>query len=94
LLADDFRSIGDHGFVLDKVKWIGKFSDFTYLSLDSSDVDVRSYEHAAIVRYVQRSRSIWQGQEMALTVRASQTWVEQGDSWVLAGIQFSPLDDA
>ncbi|MEU5563450.1 nuclear transport factor 2 family protein [Micromonospora musae] len=94
LLADDFRSIGDQGHVLDKAQWIGKFAEFAYLSLDSSDVEVHRYEHAAIVRCVQRSRSTWRDQEMALTVRVSQTWVEQPEGWQLAGIQFSTLGEA
>jgi hypothetical protein len=93
LLADDFRSIGDQGYVLDKAQWIGKFAEFGYTSLESTDVEVRSYDHAAIVRCVHRSRSIWRDQEMASTVRASQTWVEQPEGWRLAGIQFSTLAD-
>ena len=94
LLTDDFRSIGDQGYVLDKTQWLAKFADFSYLSLRSSDVEVSGYGHAAIVRYVQRSSSRWQGHEMSLTSRVSQTWVEQADGWRLAGIQFSTLPDA
>src|SRR3954449_11298065 len=75
LLADDFRSIGEQGYVLDKAQWIGKFADFAYTSLESSDVEVCAYDHAAIIRCVQRSRATWQGRAMALTVRVSQTWV-------------------
>ncbi|MFI5911072.1 DUF4440 domain-containing protein [Dactylosporangium sp. NPDC051541] len=93
LLADDFRSIGDQGFVLDKAGWIGKFADFAYTGLDCSDVEVSRYDGAAIVRYVQRSRSVWQGHEMALRSRVSQTWVEQAGGWKLAGVQFSTLAD-
>jgi hypothetical protein len=89
LLADDFRSIGEQGYVLDKAQWLGKFADFAYTSLESSDVEVSFYGHAAIVRCVQRSRSTWRGQEMALTVRVSQTWVELPEGWRLAGLQFS-----
>ncbi|TDC38656.1 nuclear transport factor 2 family protein [Micromonospora sp. 15K316] len=94
LLTDDFRSIGDQGYLLDKAQWIGKFADFAYLSLESSDVEVNPYAHAAIVRCVQRSRSAWRGQEMTLTVRVSQTWVEQPEGWRLAGVQFSTLAEA
>lgn len=94
LLADDFRSIGDQGYMLDKAHWIAKFADFSYTSLQSSDVEVSRYDHAAIVRYVQRSESVWRGREMALTARVSQTWIEQADGWRLAGIQFSSLGDA
>lgn len=94
MLADDFRSIGDQGYVLDKAGWIGKFAEFAYTSLESSEVEVSGYGHAAIVRCVQRSRSVWRDQEMGLTVRVSQTWVEQDGDWRLAGIQFSPLGEA
>ncbi|GLW33105.1 nuclear transport factor 2 family protein [Actinoplanes regularis] len=91
LLAEDFRSIGEQGHVLDKAQWIGKFAEFAYRSLESSDVEVRRYDRAAIVRCVQRSRSVWRGREMALTVRVSQTWVELPEGWRLAGLQFSSL---
>ncbi|MEU8335984.1 nuclear transport factor 2 family protein [Micromonospora tulbaghiae] len=91
LLADDFRSIGEQGYVLDKAQWIGKFAEFGYTSLESGEVEVSFYGHAAIVRCVQRSHSTWRGQDMALTVRVSQTWVELPDGWRLAGIQFSSL---
>lgn len=94
LLADDFRSIGEQGYVLDKAQWLDKFAEFAYTSLESSDVEVRRYRHAAIVRCVQRSRSTWRGQQMSLTVRVSQTWVELSDGWRLAGIQFSSLGGA
>lgn len=94
LLADDFRSIGEQGYVLDKAQWVGRFAEFAYTSLQSSEVEVCSYGHAAIVRCVQRSHSTWRGQKMALTVRVSQTWVELSEGWRLAGIQFSSLDGA
>jgi len=94
LLADDFRSIGEQGYLLDKAQWVGKFADFVYTSLESSEVEVCFYGHAAVVRCVQRSHSVWRGQEMALTVRVSQTWVELPEGWRLAGIQFSSLGGA
>lgn len=62
--------------MLEKARWIGKFAEFAYTSLESDQVEVSFYGHAAIVRCVQRSHSTWRGQDMALTVRVSQTWVE------------------
>jgi hypothetical protein len=94
LLAEDFRSIGDQGYVLDKAQWLGKFAEFGYASLESSDVEVCFYGHAAIDRCVQRSRSAWRGQQMTLAVRVSQTWIEFPQGWRLAGIQFSSLGGA
>lgn len=91
LLADDFRSIGEQGHLLDKAQWLGKFAEFSYASLESSDVETAFYGHTAIIRCVQRSQSTWRGQQMALTVRVSQTWIELPEGWRLAGIQFSSL---
>lgn len=94
MLAGGFRSIGEQGYVLDKAQWVGKFAEFAYTTLESSDVEVCFYGHVAISRCVQRSHSAWRGQEMALTVRVSQTWVELPEGWRLAGIQFSSLGGA
>ncbi|MEU7989214.1 nuclear transport factor 2 family protein [Streptosporangium canum] len=94
LLADDFMSIGERGYQLDKRQWIDRHADFGYLSLETSELDVRCYDRAAIVRCVQRSRASWRGDVMTLTVRLSQTWIELPGGWRLAGIQFSSLDQA
>jgi hypothetical protein len=92
LLADDFSSIGERGFQLDKRQWIDRHADFAYLSLQTTELDVRRYDRAAIVRCVQRSRATWRGEPMTLAVRLSQVWIELPDAWRLAGIQFSSLD--
>ncbi|MEU9825442.1 nuclear transport factor 2 family protein [Micromonospora chersina] len=94
LLAEDFMSIGEQGYLLDKRQWIDRHADFAYLSLTTTQLDVRRYDRAAIVRCVQRGRATWRGEVMTLTVRLSQTWVELPDGWRLAGIQFSSLDPA
>jgi hypothetical protein len=94
LLAHDFRSIGEQGYVLDKAQWLGKFAEFAYTSLESSEIEVAFYGAAAIVRCVQRSHSTWRGQEMTLTTRVGQTWVELPEGWRLAGLQFSTLGGA
>jgi hypothetical protein len=91
LLANDFQSIGEQGFVLDKRQWIGRHGDFRYLDIETTEVDVRRYDKAAIVRCVQRSRATWQGSQLTLAVRMSQVWVAQSGGWRLAGIQFSSL---
>ena len=94
LLADDFMSIDERGFQLDKQQWIARHADFAYLSLETAELAVRCYDRAAIVRCVQRSRASWRGDAMTLTVRLSQVWIELPDGWRLAGIQFSSLDPA
>jgi hypothetical protein len=74
LLADDFLSIGEHGYQLGKKEWIGRHGEFRYLSIETTEVDVRRYDKTAIVRCVQRSRATWRGEPMALAVRLSQVW--------------------
>jgi hypothetical protein len=92
LLAEDFLSIGPKGFVLSKSEWIDRHVHFTYHSLETSDVDIRTYgSDTAIVRNIQRNRATYRDTESEIAVRVSQTWVRQSGSWRLAGIQFSPL---
>lgn len=91
LLVDDFLSIGERGFVLDKKRWVGRHEDFRYLSIETSEVDVRRYDRTAILRCVQRSSATWRGDPMTLATRVSQVWIERPDGWRLAAIQFSTL---
>lgn len=91
LLADDFRSIGEQGYQLGKREWIDRHRDFRYLSIETTELDVRNYDKTAIVRCAQRSRASWRGEEMALAVRLSQVWIRQPDGWRLVAIQFSAL---
>jgi ketosteroid isomerase-like protein len=94
LLADDFLSIGEQGFQLGKREWIARHREFRYLSIETTEVDVRRYDKTAIVRCVQRSRASWRGDPMTLAVRLSQVWIQQPDGWRLAAIQFSTLGSA
>jgi hypothetical protein len=91
LLADDFLSIGEQGYQLGKQEWIGRHGEFRYLSVETSEVDVRRYDNAAVVRCVQRSRASWRGEAMALAVRLSQVWIWRPSGWQLVAIQFSTL---
>jgi len=91
LLADDFLSIGEQGYQLGKREWIDRHRDFSYLSIQTSEVDVRRYDKTAILRCAQRSSAFWRGEAMTLAVRLSQVWIEQPDGWRLVAIQFSSL---
>jgi ketosteroid isomerase-like protein len=91
LLADDFLSIGERGYQLGKREWIDRHRDFRYLSVETTELDVRHYGTTAIVRCAQRSRATWRGEEMALAVRLSQVWIQQPEGWRLVAIQFSTL---
>ena len=91
LIADDFLSIGPKGFVLNKREWIDRHVHFKYLELQTSEVDVRLYNKAAIVRNIQKNKATYKDESIEIAVRVMQVWVEQGSRWQLAGIQFSPL---
>ena len=91
LLADDFLSIGEQGYQLGKREWIDRHRDFRYLSVETTELDVRHYGTTAIVRCAQRSRASWRGEEMALAVRLSQVWIQEPDGWQFVAIQFSTL---
>jgi len=91
LLADDFLSIGEQGYQLGKQAWIDRHREFRYLSIDTTEVDVRRYGTTAIVRCAQRSHASWRGEEMRLAVRVSQVWIRHPDRWRLVAIQFSTL---
>lgn len=91
LLAEDFLSIGEQGFVLSKPEWIGRHREFRYLSIATSELDVRRYGEATIVRCVQHSRASWRGEPMELAVRLSQVWIRQLAGWRIVAIQFSTL---
>jgi hypothetical protein len=92
LLADDFMSIGERGYLLGRQEWLDIHGEFAYQALETREVDVRRYDRAAILRCVQHSRATWRGAEMTLATRLSQTWVELPGGWRLAGVQYSPLD--
>jgi hypothetical protein len=91
LIAEDFLSIGPRGFVLDKRQWIDRHDAFAYQALDTSELDVREYLGAAVVRTVQRNRATYADQHVQIATRVCQVWVDQESRWRLASIQFSPL---
>lgn len=94
LIADGFRSIGPRGFIMDKQQWIDRHDLFRYLELHTSQTEVSDFGVMAIVRNVQTNHASYQDREVRLSVRVSQTWIRANDRWQLAGIQFSPMDEA
>ena len=50
LLADDFLSIGERGYQHGKREWIDRHRDFRYLSVETTEPNVRHDGPTAIVR--------------------------------------------
>jgi hypothetical protein len=94
LIDDDFVSIGPRGFSLDKEQWIDRHNQFSYKELDTSELDVRVYDGAAIVREVQRNRSRYENKELEFAFRVGHVWTGKDGDWKLVAIQFSPLAEA
>ena len=86
-----FLSIGPKGFLLDKQQWIDRHDFFSYQVLDVTEVDVRVFGDAAIVREVQRNQATSHGRDVPVSTRVSHVWLYREGDWRLAGIQFSPL---
>src|ERR1043165_7356598 len=76
LLAEDFRSIGPKGFVLDKAQWVGRHGQFKYLQLETTDTEIRLYPGAAIVTNIQHNKAIYNGNPIELSVRVAQVWIQ------------------
>jgi hypothetical protein len=91
LIGDGFLSIGPKKFVLDNEGWIGRHVHFKYLALETSEMDVRLYGRAAIVRTVQKNTARYKDEEVRLTVRVGQVWVRTDGGDRLVAIQFSPM---
>ena len=56
-----------------------------------SEHDIRLYDKTALVRNVQHNKAQYKDQNVDLTVRVSQVWVQQDGEWRLVAIQFSPM---
>ena len=91
LLTEDFFSIGDQGYVLNRQGWIDRLGEYRLIKYETTDVTVRLYEHTAIVHGTQRSEATWLGEAMTSNVRFSQVWVQLQSGWQVASVQFSPL---
>jgi ketosteroid isomerase-like protein len=92
-LADDFIGIGPRGFMLSKEEWLQRHTsgDLKYESLSLDDVKVRVYGDAAIVTGSESQRAKYRDQDVPGQFRTTLVWVKQSGSWLLAGLQLSPI---
>lgn len=93
LLTEDFHGVGPRGFVIDREKWLERYTD-AYLIHDSFDwrhVQVRRYGDAAVANGVQSQQSTYDGRDADGHFRVTQLLVHDGGRWRLACIHLSPI---
>ncbi|HEX5139417.1 MAG TPA: nuclear transport factor 2 family protein [Dehalococcoidia bacterium] len=96
VLADDFAGIGPRGFQIERKAWLDRFRTGSYKNTAFAwdDVDVHDYAGALVVRGVQTSRGLYQGQETGGRFRGTLVYVKQDGSWKLAAMQLSEMMEA
>jgi len=92
LLTDDFTAVGPRGFVLDKQRWLDRYSSgaLVHDAFAWAEVSVRQYGGAAVAVGVQGQQSVYEGRDVDGHFRITQTIVEEDGCWKLAAVHLSP----
>jgi ketosteroid isomerase-like protein len=95
LLSDDFVAVGPLGFLLTKDQWLQRYrsAELVNESFDWDEAQVRLYGDAAVAIGTQTSGSTYKGQPGGGRFRVTQTALQRGDGWILAGLQLSATPD-
>lgn len=94
LLTDDFAGIGPHGFQLDKQQWLDRYDSGALVNeaFSTEDLTMRPCgSDVAIVNGVQAQTAVYHGQSFPGRFRFTAVLTRNGDGWVLANMQLSPL---
>jgi catechol 2,3-dioxygenase-like lactoylglutathione lyase family enzyme/ketosteroid isomerase-like protein len=93
LTTDDFILVGPLGFVLDKPQWLQRYrtGGLVTRSLTWDDTTVRDYGDTAVVVGRHTQRAEFRGTPVDGSFRATHIVVRQRGTWLLAGIQLSPI---
>jgi ketosteroid isomerase-like protein/catechol 2,3-dioxygenase-like lactoylglutathione lyase family enzyme len=93
LTATDFAVVGPVGFVLDRGQWTNRYRAGTFetTELSYADVAVRIHGDAAISIGVHTQKATYQGDPADGSFRSTHIAVREGDRWLLAGMQLSPI---
>lgn len=90
LLTDDFAGIGPLGFVLPREVWLQRHANgLSYESLSIDDTTTRRYGDTAVTVARWNARGTAGGMPIPEAARVTFVVVEDGDTWKLAGVQFS-----
>ncbi|MDT0341977.1 nuclear transport factor 2 family protein [Streptomyces litchfieldiae] len=93
LLTSDFSAVGPRGFVLDKEKWLERYTSgaLVHDSFDWENVEIRRYGDAAVALGVQSQQSIYEGRDVDGHFRISQFLTAADGQWRLAGLHLSAI---
>ncbi len=93
LLTRDFTAVVRHGFVLDRERWLARYSSgaLVHDSFDWENVEIRRHGCAALVLGVQSQQSIYEGRDVDGHFRVSQFLTAAGGRWRLAGLHLSEI---
>ncbi|RBM22422.1 nuclear transport factor 2 family protein [Streptomyces sp. PT12] len=95
LLTGDFAAVGPLGTVLDRGRWLARYSSgalvhdlFTW-----EDVELRRYGGAAVALGVQRQQSVYEGRDVEGAFRVSQFLTAAHGAWRLAALHLTPIGE-
>ncbi len=96
-LADDFVGVGPRGFTLSKEQWLERHESgkLRYESFRLDEVQVRPYGDAAVTVCRQSAEGVYEDEKGRFDIkeqfRVTLVFVRQRGSWLLAGLQLSPI---
>jgi ketosteroid isomerase-like protein len=96
-LADDFVGVGPHGFTLKKEQWLERHGSgkLRYESFGLDEIKVRPYGDAAVTICRQTAEGVYEDENGRYDIheqfRATLILVKLQGSWLLAGLQLSPI---
>jgi hypothetical protein len=93
ILSEGFVAIGPLGFILTKEQWLQRLSsgDLKYGALRLDDVQVHAYGEASVMTARETQEATYRGQPTPGQFRTMMVWVKPAGTWLLAGLQLSPL---
>jgi ketosteroid isomerase-like protein len=97
ILAEDFVGVGPRGFMLSRDEWLSRHEtgSLRYESFGLDEMQGRLYGDAAVTVCRQSAEGVYEGEngrfELNEQFRATLVFIREEGSWLLAGLQLSPI---